>query len=391
MAVMKRIIIIFIILISLLTMNLSGVINLSSSQATGEDDGLTPVAKEDGTKWRIGYCESEEFITYSKTLVGIVNGLYERGWITNLKGFDIVSSSNDSRVIWRWLAAREVSPYIEFVDDAFYNLKAGAVSADIIKRLNQQHNLDLMVVMGTQAGVNLSSGNPATNILVFAASNAVRAGIIESVENSGRDHVWAHMDPNRFERQLNVFYDIVKFKKLGMVYENSDIARVYSAVSEVEALAAAKGFKIVRYYVAEPRTPEDYQRYYREVREAYAKLAPQVDAMFVTVASLESDKLPELFIPFYEHKVPIFSQLGNVEVEHGALMTVSVMDELNIGRFGADTIIKCFRGVKPRELTQTFESAPRIAFNLKVAQKIGFKIPFKLIMVTDEAYPNITE
>jgi len=352
------------------------------SYATGRDD-------EGGTKWRIGYCESESFITYSKTLVGIVNGLYERGWITDLKGFDMVSNSNDAKEIWRWLAAKEVSPYIEFVDDAFYNLKNGDNNADIIDRLNKQKDLNLMVVMGTQAGVVLGNDSLDTNIFVFAASNAVRAGIIDSVEDSGRDNIWAHMDPNRFERQLNVFYDTVKFKKLGMVYEDSDIARVYSAVSEVEARAAEKGFEIVRYYVDEPRTPEDYQRYYREVQEAYDKLAPQVDAMFVTVASLESDKLPELFTPFYEHKVPIFSQLGNVEVEHGALMTVSVMDELNVGRFGADTIIKCLRGSKPRELTQAFQSAPRIVFNAKVAEKIGFKIPFELIMVTDEVYREI--
>jgi ABC-type uncharacterized transport system substrate-binding protein len=277
------------------------------------------------------------------------------------------------------------------VDDAFYNLKAGSNSEDIINRLNRQHDINLMLVMGTQAGVVLGNDRHDTNVLVFAASNAVRAGIVDSVADSGKDHVWAHMDPNRFERQLNVFYDIVNFKKLGMVYEDSDIARVYSAVGEVEKMAREKGFEIVRYYVDEPRSPGDYQQYYREVRKAYDRLAPQVDAMFVTIASLESTRLPDLFTPFYEYNVPVFSQLGNVEVEHGALMTVSVMDELNVGRFGADTMIKCLKGAKPRALTQTFESAPKIAFNLKVAQKIGFKIPFKLIMVTDEVYREIPE
>ncbi|GAB6181627.1 ABC transporter substrate binding protein [Desulfotomaculum defluvii] len=388
---MKKVVIIFLIVISLITINYNGLTNLSLSYAKGGDNGLTPIASKEGTRWRVGYCESEEFITYSKTLVGIVNGLYEQGWITNLEGFDLVSKSNDAKKIWQWLATRDVSPYIEFVNDAFYNLKSSNNDTDIIKRLNMQNDLDLMVVMGTEAGVVLGNERHNTNIFVFASSNAVRAGIIDSVEDSGRDNVWAHMDINRFERQLNVFYDVIKFKKMGMVYEDSDIARVYSAVNEVEALAAEKGFEIVRYYVDEPRTPEDYQRYYQEVQEAYDKLANQVDAMFVTVASLESQKLPQLFTPFYEQQVAIFSQLGNVEVENGALMTVSVMDELNVGRFGADNIIKCLRGAKPRELTQTFQSAPRIAFNTKVAEKIGFKIPFELIMVTDEVYRKIPE
>lgn len=386
---MKKVVIISLIVISLLTINVSGLFTHNFSYATGEDDSYTPVTRKDGARWRIGYCESETFITYPKTLVGIVNGLYERGWITDLEGFDVVSNGSDARQIWRWLATREVSPYIEFVEDAFYNLKNGDNSADIIERLNKQHDLDLMVAMGTQAGVDLGNASHDTNIFVFAASNAVRAGIIDSEEDSGLDHVWAHMDSNRFERQLSVFYDIVKFKKLGMVYEDSDIARVYSAVSEVENLAAEKGFEVVRYYVDEPGTPEDYQRYYREVQEAYSKLAPRVDAMFVTVASLESTKLPELFTPFYENNVAIFSQLGNVEVEYGALMTVSVMDELNVGRFGADTVIKCLKGARPRELPQVFQSSPRIIFNAQVAKKIGFKIPFELIMVTDKVYHEI--
>jgi len=388
---LKRTIMISGLIISFLFINLNVLFTLDSSHAANKNNVLNPITKDDGTQWRIGYCESETFATYTKTLVGIVKGLYERGWITNLEGFDMVSKSDDSREIWRWLATRDISPYIQFVDDAFYNLKKGAVGENITKRLNEQNDVDLMVVMGTQAGVVLGNDRHDTDIFIFAASNAVRSGIIDSVEDSGLDHVWAHMDPTRFERQLNAFYDIKQFKKLGIVYEDSDIARVYSAVSEVETLAAEKGFEIVRYYVAEPQGPEDYQRYYREVREAYDKLATRVDAMYVTIASLESEKLPELFTPFYEHNVPIFSQLGNIQVKNGALMTVSVMDELNTGRFGADTIIKCLKGAKPRELTQTFQCAPRIIFNSEVAKKIGFKIPFELIIVTDEVYGEIPE
>ena len=174
-----------------------------------------------------------------------------------------------------------------------------------------------------------------------------------------------------------------------MVYEDSDAARVYSAVNEVESLAQEKGFEIVRYHVKEPLSPEEYPGYYQEVQAAYNKLAPQVDAVYITIASLESEKLPVLFQPFYEHKVPIFSQLGNIEVENGALITVSVMDEINIGRFGADNISKCLLGAKPRDLEQSFQSAPKISLNAEVADKIGFKLPFELAIVVDEVYQTI--
>ncbi|NLB51693.1 MAG: hypothetical protein GX808_01990 [Syntrophomonadaceae bacterium] len=362
----------------------------TSAGQSVDSDADEPTIKSDGTKWRIGYCESERFIIYNTTLVAVVYGLQELGWINNLEGFDQVANSSESTKIWEWLSSHQVSPYIEFVDDAFYNLREPDIDrASIIKRLNTQKDLDLMLTMGAEAGILLSNSQHDTNVFVFAASNAVRSGIIASVEDSGKDNVWAHMDEQRFERQTRAFYDIMKFKKLGMVYEDSNNARVYSAVNEVESLAKEKGFEIVRYHVREPRSPEEYPRYYQEVQDAYNQLAEQVDAVYVTIASVESEKLPELFQPFYDHRVPVFSQLGNIEVKNGALLTVSVMDETNIGRFGADSISKCLLGAKPRELEQSFQSAPRITINAEAAKKLDFKFPFELVIVLDEAYQTI--
>jgi ABC-type uncharacterized transport system substrate-binding protein len=381
------VIIVGILICSLLITNLT--INRGQAQADEFNDN-TPITKPDGSKWRIGYCESEYFITYSRTLAAIAKGFEELGWITNLEGFDEVAASDDSKAIWNWLATHDVSPYLDFVEDAFYNLRDPGVDREgIIRRLREQKDLDTMLVMGAEAGILLSNSDHNTNTFVFAASNAVRSGIIDSVEDSGKDHVWAHMDETRFVRQTKAFYDIVKFKKVGMVYEDSDNARVYSAVNEMENLAKEKGFEIVRYHVREPRSPEEYPKYYQEVQAAYNKLAQEVDAIYVTIASLESEKLPELFQPFYEHKIPIFSQLGNIEVQNGALLTVSVMDEINVGRFGADVMSKCFRGAKPRDMEQSFQSAPRITLNAKVAKIIGFKIPFELVIVVDEVYQTI--
>ncbi len=382
---MKRLTGIIVVLIILIGLTAPGL--TMANRLTGHTRADKPAPPADTIKWRIGYCESESFITYKDTLVAIVKGLEEIGWITDLDGFEQVATNGDSRVIWKWLSDKEVSPYIEFVDDAYYNLRDPEFEQDaVINRLKNTNDIDLMLVMGAAAGNLLSNADHNTNILVFAASNAVRSGIIDSVEDSGKDNVWAHMDEHRFERQTRAFYDIVRFKKLGIVYEDSDNSRIYSAVDELESLAHEKGFEIVRYHVTEPRSAEEYPRYYQEVQNAYNKLAQEVDAVYITIASLESNKLPQLFQPFYDNKIPIFSQLGNVEVENGAMMTVSVMDEENIGRFGADTISKCLQGAKPRELQQSFQSAPKITLNAEVIKKLDFKLPFELLIVVDEVY-----
>ena len=382
---MKRLIGIILVLVILIGLTVPGL--TMGAQQTNDTITDKPAARADGSKWQIGYCESESFITYNHTLVAIVKGLEEIGWITDLEGFEQVAGNADSRAIWNWLASREVSPYIEFVDNAYYNLRDPEFEQDaVINRLNNVKDLDLMLVMGAAAGNVLSNTDHNTNILVFAASNAVRSRIIDSVEDSGKDNVWAHMDEKRFERQTRAFYDIVKFKKLGIVYEDSENARIYSAGNELESLAREKGFEIVRYHVTEPRSAAEYPRYYQEVQTAYNKLAREVDAVYITIASLESNKLPQLFQPFYDNKIPVFSQLGNIEVKSGAMMTVSVMDEENIGRFGADTISKCLQGAKPRDLQQSFQSAPKITLNAEVVKKLDFKLPFELLIVVDEVY-----
>lgn len=355
-----------------------------ATQANDYDDNKDSIK---GT-WRIGYCESEHFTMYTDTLVHIIYGLEEMGWVNNLDGFEQVVETGDSKTIWNWLSSNDISPYIEFVDDAYYNLWE-TDEIEIVNRIKKQDDIDIMITMGALAGVKLTEFEHNTNIFVFAASNAVLSGIIESADDSGKDNVWAHMDEDRFERQLRAFYDIVEFERLGIVYEDSEIARVFSAINEIETLAKEKGFEIVEYHVDEPNRPEEFPRYYQEVAEAYNKLSEQVDAVFVTVSLLESEKLPELFQPFYDNKIPIFSQLGNIEVKHGALMTVSVMDEVNVGRFGAYNIIQCLKGAKPRELEQTFQSSPQIALNVEVANILDFKLPFELVIVVDEAYQTI--
>lgn len=67
--------------------------------------------------------------------MSIVKGPEELAWINNLEGFDRVVDSGNSKTIWKWLASREVSLYIQLVDDAFYNLREADINREgIIER-----------------------------------------------------------------------------------------------------------------------------------------------------------------------------------------------------------------------------------------------------------------
>src|SRR3546814_3974825 len=52
------------------------------------------------------------------------------------------------------------------------------------------------------------------------------------------------VEPERFQRQVRLFHEIVPFKTLGIVYENSKSGRTYAAVDAVEQVSRELGFSV---------------------------------------------------------------------------------------------------------------------------------------------------
>jgi ABC-type uncharacterized transport system substrate-binding protein len=364
----------------------------TAAMAAGKE--ASPLLAKDGKKWRIGYCESTRFVNYAEHLYALVRGLAALGWIQGAEQLPYKPGQDDTRALWDWLASHNVGPHIEFVDTAYYTYDGINPAAqkrktdEIIRRLNQKKDIDLMIVMGTVAGKLVANDSHTVPVMIFSTSNAVAAGIVTSVEKSGRDHVWAHMYPSRFKRQIEVFHDTFAFKRLGMVYEDSPAGRALAALSDAEELARERRFKIIRTFVKDNQ--KDRNRFFSEMLAAHRKLAGEVDAMYMTIypGSRKFDMLPALMQPFYEKKIPVFTQLKG-EVQFGALMSVADADFMGIGLFGAEAIISVLKGGSTRNLPQVYESTPYIVLNLEVAQKIGYRPPFAILLVADRLYRKI--
>ncbi len=342
-------------------------------------------------KYRIAYCETEPWVNYAGTLYGLVKALESSGWINNSDGLVYSEGQSDTGNMWKWLSNPDVSSQLEFVGDGHYTLSSMSAEEKeaMLARLAQQEDIDLVIAMGTAAGVLLASDRHSVPVMVFSTSNAVRSGIIESEQDSGSDHVWAHMDARVYKRQMTVFYDLFHFQRMGMVYENSSLGRVYAAVDDAEELAREMGFAITALPVVEPVNQDDQERYYNDLLTLHRQLAEEVDAMYLTMGPIDPARLAGLLQPFYEKKIPVFSQLGTEEVMAGALISVARADFTGVGNFGADNMIKILQGTSPRQLPQVFENVPHIALNLEVARKIGYKPPFEILLVADEIYQSI--
>jgi len=363
----------------------------SGASLAGEAKFKVEPNTNNGEKWRVGYYEGGAYINYQKQLTETVRGLMQLGWIETAELPEQSGEATDT--LWKWLSTEAKSDYIEFVADAHYSAlwetdRRSAVEDEIVFRLNNDKDIDLMIGMGTWAGKGLANYRHRTNTLVFSTSNPISSGIIKSVEDSGFDHVHVRVDPKRNERQLLVFHEMIGFHKLGVVYEDSLAGRSYAAIETIETLSKTHGFDIIRCHtqsdISDKKLAEE------GVINCFNELVKEADAIYVTQqGGVNSSSIPKLVEIANRHKIPTFSQSGAREVSYGVLASLSRAGYKYVGRFHAKTIAKVLNGALPNQLNQLFEEPPKIALNLKTAEIIGFDPPIVLMGATDEFFEEI--
>lgn len=354
----------------------------------------SPTLKPNGQKWRIAYVQGGDYKDYMPVTRALVQGLMDLGWM-NDKEAPAISAEQGSKGLWEWLSAPGRSKYLEFVNDAFYSSNWDVAvraqnKADLIKRLNEKKDIDLVLAVGTWAGQDLANSEHSVNTVVFSSSDPLASNIIKSQEDSGRDHIWARIDPNRYERQVALFHDIIGFQKLGIVYEDTPEGRSYCSLDRIEKIAKERGFELVRCFA--PQENLNSGEASRGVAQCHEELAQKVDAVYVTHHRGVTDKhMHRIVEPLLKHKIPSFSQASSEEVRYGLLMSISQANFRYVGAFYADTVAKILNGAKPRQLVQVFESPPKIAINLATADAIGYEPPVDIIGAADEIFEEIEE
>lgn len=356
-----------------------------------------PHLKDGKTKFRVAYCEPYAYAGYAEILYYMMQALAEEGWVHDVEKMPYEAGQKETADMWKYLTENNVSDYIEFPADAYYTFNSSTdddkkIRNGIFDRFNSKKDIDLFIVMGTKAANKVANTSHNVPSLVFSTSNAVQSGIIKSAEDSGYDNVWAHMDPSRYTRQVQVFYDMFNFKKLGMIYEDSDDGRTIASIDDVKKVAESCGFEIVSRYVKSATGDTDIQRFERDYLAACKDISSEVDAVYLTTNSKRDvKKLPQFLAPFMEKKIPVFSQDGQNEVKYGALLSLAKADQKGMGRFAASTAIGVLNGKTARSLSQIYENTPTIALNLKVAKEIGYKPPFEILLVADQIYTEVED
>ncbi len=344
-------------------------------------------------QWRVGYYQGGEYGDYYQNFLGILGGLRDAGLI-QFDEFPKEITEPDMQGIWQWLCTSVKSDHLVFIPDAFWSADWNESErvkdrSKIIARLKKDDSdIDLMFAAGTWAGLDLVTDEHHTTTIVFSTSDPVLAGIIPSYDSNRFNHTFVISFPYRFETQLQVFHDIVGFKKLGIVYEDTQTGRSYAALETVHEMAKKYNFEVIEEHCLQDRPDADQTL--KDLIECHKRLAPRVDAMYLTeYETMIPENMPVLLQPFFEYNIPTFSQSGVEDVPYGVLMSLDIEDPEVVGEFIAEKIAQILNGAIPGVLENRFHSPPRLSINIEVARLIGFNIPIVVMEMADSVINQI--
>lgn len=344
---------------------------------------VTPVEKPDNIRYRLAFYEGGQYPDYITILKQTIYGLMDIGWIEKA---ELPDFGKNHKKFWEWASENIRSRYVEFVKNGYFSpgdfdkALRQSTQQEFLKRANE---FDLVIAMGTWAGQDLANDMHRTPVMLASTSDPIGAGIIKSSEDSGFDHFHAKVDPDRYLRQIKIFHEIIGFKKLGVIYENSTEGRTYAAMDALEQQSKNLKFELV--LCEAPFSGIDIKEAEQNVIRCSNALAGKVDAIYITVhRGNTASGFNESIKIFNKKNIPTFSQLGADEVKNGALMSISQAGFKYVGQFHAMVAARILRGEKPRNIEQIHISPARIALNMTTAKMIGFKPTVDILLVADE-------
>ena len=366
---------------------------LFATPSPAQQYDFSPHAKADGGRWRIGYMEGGHYNDYVPVLKAILERLVQLEWLES-GVMECVADADRSRQIWSCLEHAE-SPYLEFPADAYWsaawdNDKRILNKRLFLERASKRNDLDLMLALGTWAGLDLSNDHHHVPTVVCSTSNALGAGIIHSAEDSGHDHVHARIDPTRYARQVALFHKVVGFKRLGVVYEDSPEGRTYAGLDQINPLAARLGFELISCQA--PFSNVSLEASVDSVMACHQELAAKVDAMYVTIhRGVNSRSICRLLQPFMDARIPTFAMGTLYEVNAGALMSIAQPDFSYAGDFYAETMARILNGEKPRDISQILLDPQDLRVNVETARRIEFHLPVEVLSDARELVESIDD
>ncbi len=344
-------------------------------------------------KMKLCYHEGGSWETYPHHLVATVQELMDLGWIDPFPMPNAEGALTQQLWLYFVESLNKRSAHLEFVEDCYWSSewdpeKRQKDQQNMLHRLNQK-GIDLIMAMGTWAGQNLANKEHQVPTVVMSTSDPLASGIIQSVDDSGLDHLHAKVSPFRFERHIEVFHRAVQFKTLGLPFENTASGKSYAAYDIVYRIAKRLNFKVIECEipVSGGNTEKDFTGATQCLKDFVVR---GVDAVYLTEhTGLQLKYIKSLMSILNSHGIKTFAQGGSKYVQQGVLMSMTTNRYELYGKFYAQVIARILNGESPRSIPQVFEEPIRISLNVQTANQVGFRFTDKNLSLVDTFYGMI--
>lgn len=304
------------------------------------------IAQPKNKVYRVAVLEAGTNWVHDKMLKALKAALAEKGW------GDKVQFPADAHSINTWTTMG----------------KAGTMH--MAAQLMQRTDIDLVIGLGTEpAQALLANNNGRTPIVAMTLSDPLGAGVVTSAEDSGVDNLTTCVMPDQWLNMLRLFHTVVRFKKLGILYEDTAAGRTYTSLEDARDVAREKGVRLIEF---------PHLKRGASVSECKSGLEWLVkngaDAIYlpdIPCFDWTTDDTRPLLNYLREHRVAAFARTGLPLVQLGALMGAYDFELKPLGKFHAGQMISIFQGVQPRKLKMVMPDAVGLSLNLKTARMMG--------------------
>ena len=234
----------------------------------------------------------------------------------------------------------------------------------------RSRRVDLIYVFGTIATQTVLDAIRDTPVVFNIVNRPVASGIIEAWSRSGNNATGAS-NQVPVESQLRALKKVVRFKRLGIIYNprepNSRIQREIAV-----KLQKAMDFALVDFQIAYPS----------DMATVIPKLKGAVDAVFIPADSLMISLGEELALGINAQGLPSLATVETLVVDHGLLLGLQP-SYYQLGLLAAEKARRILDGQSPSEIPSSRLDFFQMTVNLKTARRINIQIPMSILVMAN--------
>ncbi len=346
-------------------------------------------------QWRAAIFQFGCTVDYLEDLISILSELQQEGLTLKnnppkLNSSFVLHSSEQ----FETLSRDTRTDCLHFVPDGFYCARwnENKLQTDGKALLTRARNgdIDLILAFGTPAGLFLKQRELNVPSLVIEARSPETTGLSFQGEFSGVKNFHVTKEPNTYRSELNMFYDIFRFKRLGVVMDKDPLNQVAQGRPFIEQIASERNFKLD--YCFTDVFTTNTQNAQENFKSCLIQLAQSADAVYLTEhLGIDQEHYHRQLQPLIEAGLPTLDQSGAIAVARGALLATDSLDSSALGHFEADVIKRVMHGEAPENIGQICHVPKLLFLNIKTARAIGWRPPFDVISSADVIYHNFND